>query len=761
MKRTLRSILIVLLATVAVVCSALGLAACNEVTLDGLRIENARTEFKIGDEFELGEDFAVYALYSDGTEKDVTEEITYKPEAAFDMDVPGNYQITVSWGGKKEIYTIYVNEFDNVLKKIELNAATVKKEYELGESVDLTGLEIICTYENAQGNPVISKTTSLRNFTVTVTDDDGYVVTDALDKLGEFTVTVSAGAIKDSFKVNVTGVNISTIQGAIAAGKAFQDKVLSGTHVVKNLNPRDDNPRENVSMDYTYEFGINYVYIKETVETKSEFHYSMEGSQIFGVQVKEGQEVPNPNISADYMNGTRFNLWYHSTPSYGVENVLSALYKAAKECTNKDLVETVNVATREYSFKFSGLVFNTNARDYYETEVNFKLGADYNIEHADYRQKYWENSDLEPQFHTNAAGITTPDRKDWFNEEEIVTVDQITGERYKTNPYSRDTMIIQSYDLVYSGQILGDDGVIDCSKSGGNLTIKIENIYPESASFAMDPLYFNYTGNYGGEADSSTMIESEGFMAFRNENTITVIPRNGGVWKLILRTYGTYKTITLNITGDAPTSITPQLYNSATGRFQEGNAKTVAVGGAIYFKGAVNQYANEAQTALVTSSNSTYATVTEETVNGVKCFKFSATQAGTYTVTVTSAVASSVKCTYTFTVNELPDYSVILSGSYTVTDYEGNIFVLEFTPASAGADNGTVVITKTPTTLEDVPIPEQAKTQTLTYGIDPDDFTIVLTSVSGTNLGVKLSVNDQNQLVLTDQYGINYTLNRA
>lgn len=71
------------------------------------------------------------------------------------------------------------------------------------------------------------------------------------------------------------------------------------------------------------------------------------------------------------------------------------------------------------------------------------------------------------------------------------------------------------------------------------------------------------------------------------------------------------------------------------------------------------------------------------------------------------------------------------------------------------------VVTKTPTTEAGEPIPDQAKTQTLSYRLDIDTLEIVLTSLSGENLGADLIVNEQGQLVLDDQYGHKYTLNRV
>ena len=763
MKKSLRSILIVLLAVTCTVFTALGLTACNNVKLESLRIENAETQFKMGDEFTFGEDFAVYAVYSDGTEKEVTGEIDHRFEAGFDMNVPGNYQITVIWGGKREIYTIYVNEFDNILKKIELNTEKVKKEYDLGDEVSFAGLEITCIYENAQGNTVTTKTTSLRNFTVEIKGEDGTIVDNYFNGLGDFTITVSIGNIKASYKVSVSGVNISTVQSAIAVGKAFGKNILSGREIVKDTLPYAANPSEHTSYDYSYEFGLNYTYLKEST-TNTESHYSMVNSDIFCATLVNGVMTPPYNSQTAMMDGAPFAFWYHREVVYGVENALSLLYKYAQECTNKDLKETADEGKREYTFSFSGLVFMSNASDYYETSVKFTLGDDYAVDHVEYEQKYWEYSVLGAPFVTDANGHTTPLRT--YNQLERVTVEQVSGERYKTNPYTSDKMKITSYDLSLNGQILGDNPVVNCAVTpegvtNDGITLEIVNMQPASASFMHDPLYFNSEGSLGGEVNSSTILVATGFTAYRNGNQIKIFGKNGGVWKLMMRTSRTYKEVIINVTGLAPSSMTSQVYNSELGRFQDANKKASAVGGAIYFRGNVNQYANDGQTAEVTSSNSTYATVEKTEINGVSCFKFSATQTGTYSVKVTSSESSQVSCNFTFTISEKPDYSQILSGTYTADDNLGNRYTIAFTPSAEDGNSGTVVVTVVPLGNDGEPLTEQARTQTLTYSVSLDNLTIVLTAVSGDSLGVDLIVNGQGQLELEDNYGDKDTLTRT
>ena len=110
MKKSVR-ITVLLAISVALLLAAIAFTACgskNPVT--NLRVENPRINFMRGDEFETGKDFAVFAEYKDGTEKNVTADVSIRQESGMDMNVPGNYQITVSYGDKKTIYTIDVND---------------------------------------------------------------------------------------------------------------------------------------------------------------------------------------------------------------------------------------------------------------------------------------------------------------------------------------------------------------------------------------------------------------------------------------------------------------------------------------------------------------------------------------------------------------------------------------------------------------------------------------------------------------------------
>ena len=322
--------------------------------------------------------------------------------------------------------------------------------------------------------------------------------------------------------------------------------------------------------------------------------------------------------------------------------------------------------------------------------------------------------------------------------------------------------MFRSFDLMYDGHNLGDNGEIEFSVSGGAISVTIENINPSSASFAQDAMYFDCEGYYGGEQDSSTLLTvADGFVAYRKNNEIKITPKGGGVFKLKIRTdSGIKKTITLKIIGSAPTEMIGQVGNAVTGDFYASNVKTVSAGGEIYFYGRVENSADTRQTCAVTSDNKAYATVQSVRFGDRDCFKFTASQKGEYTVEVASQSAPDVKCVFTFTVGDIPDYENILKSSYTVTDQEGNIYLVEFSPRNANGEfDGEVKITRTPTDDSDNPLTDQAETETFEYYVNQDELTINLTHSLGGNLGVKLSVNEFEKLVLNDRYDRNYTLN--
>ena len=759
MKKTLRYYTLILLAAAVVVFGVLGLAACNSFgkKIVELSIVNAKINFMIGDEFEYGENFAVYAVFSDDSRVNVTEDCEITKETGFDMNTPGDYQITVKYGGKTEIYTVYVGEFEPILRKLTLNTEKVKKSYSLGETVSYDGLSVTLTYENAQGVLSDTVTDELNNFDFEITDEKGNVVRGALMKLATFKVTVFIGSIEDSYNVVVDKADISTVAGALAVAKIYQSEVVSGTQVAYGQLPKQDDPTEHVEFNHLYTYGNNYTYVKETVEENAEWHLSIEDEEIFCIKKQNGQSVNPGAIQSSMMEGPETLLFYNSVHLFGIENALLGMYERGLECTNGDLKVTANEATREYTFEYSGLIQMSNTEDFFRQSVSFKLGEKLNIEHAEITEKYWEKNVAGTTFNTDANGITT--EKGVPSKIARIITNQVVGERTAVNPYPKSAFKPTSFNIKYNGKVVSDGGAVELSASSGSVSanLYITDMLPETASYDHYPMYLDYEGNpYSAVNMNGGILSAAGWFNIHGDTfweSISVTIYHGGDFTLIVTMGDLTKTVKFKVKGTAPTSFTPQIRNDITGVYQNLSSKTLGIGGTVHFKAAANQYANDDQTAVVTSANKANATIEEVVVGGKTCFKFSATEAGTYTVKVSSTV-NSVSCTYTFTVQDAPDYAAVLTGKYSGTDWGDSLYEVEFTPNNEGGlVKGTVVVKYTPANEDDGTLqPDKAQTQTLSYRVDTGKNEIVLESISGTNLGIDLSVELDGKFVLLDKW---------
>lgn len=780
MKKTVKLVLIILLVS-ALLCAVTALAACNRPELVDLRVENAKTEFKRGEAFETGESFKVYADYADGTSVDVTDKAEIRTESGMDMNVSGDYQITVAYGDKRTIYTIYVGDEADVLRKIELDTSAVKKQYKLADKVSLDGLVLKLTHATPNGSNVESSTTSLVGFDVSIVGGNGVVITDVFTALGTFTVTVSKGIVKASYDVEVDGVNVSTVSGALTVGGYYSNKIASGEAHVQGatLHPGiDPNTGEPLyqpdelftTANYQYAFGDNYTYFKETHDSpNTEYHCSMDDEGLFVTYLVNKEIRTSNRNTSDMMYGSPFLLWYNGETVYGVENTLNNLYAHALRCSNNDLVETADESARAYSFTFSGLEYRDNSSDYYETSVSFTLGEDYSISSVTIEQHYYENNinwssqpDYKPTFTTDPeTGITTPG--DEYSYRTYITVTQTSGERNIQNKYSRDMFNVSSYKLKLNGEVIEDGAVVNLD-AGQRYTFNITNVLPSTANFSVDTIEFDYDGNTDR---ISSMLSNEHFTISASGSQISLTTRHGGRYTIYIMTTNTTRTLIIDVTGTAPQEMEAMLYNNTSGTFYEGNDRTVAIGGDVYFYGEVEAYANSAQTATITSDNGEFATIVKTTVEvrisstttkTVDCWKFTATQAGTYQVKVESEVSLLTNCVFTFTVSEAIDFETILNGTYTVQDRVGDVYRVTFAWTDVEQLQGTVNISKTPTDENNNLLEDQAVQRTWSFAVE--NMEIAIDGEMDDKLYAEFVVDDNNNLVLQDQRGYKYTLTR-
>ena len=141
----------------------------------------------------------VTAYYNDNTTVDLTEGFTCAPEL---FETPGTQTVTVTYEGKTA--TFEVNVIAVVIDRIEVKTAPAKTSYFTGDKLDATGLELNVIYNNGK---------------VEIVDAGFTCDLDVLDVAGEQTVTVTYGDKTDTFNINVTQLEVTSIEVLTAPDK--------------------------------------------------------------------------------------------------------------------------------------------------------------------------------------------------------------------------------------------------------------------------------------------------------------------------------------------------------------------------------------------------------------------------------------------------------------------------------------------------------------------------------------------------------------
>lgn len=103
----------------------------------------------------------VVAIYEDGSEKDVTDEVSI----AYDFSKPGTSQVALSYTEDGAAYTVsYTVTVTNSLTGIELVSLPESPAVHIGETLDTTGLTVIATYQDGSEKDVTKDVTLAYDF---------------------------------------------------------------------------------------------------------------------------------------------------------------------------------------------------------------------------------------------------------------------------------------------------------------------------------------------------------------------------------------------------------------------------------------------------------------------------------------------------------------------------------------------------------------------------------------------------------------------
>ena len=258
-------------------------------------------------------------VMSDKSEKEITDHtgLTFNPALSTVTATAGNHEVTATYNGEAVTGSVIFRVIDPNDNKNSVTGATVsgtyKTTYEVGETVDLTGIVVTVTYKDGTTvelgasdltvGEVDMTTAGTKTVRLNFTDANGEA------NFTTFTVTVVKKDVVASFTENdaITAFNTSNT----SAGKtAFGDSGFAGEFAVGNKTYKigDDNSftmvpklriledgipgnaltRYYMDVDLYVDRGAGYVLLEKTATTATLYTYSLDGTVVATVDIYNG-----------------------------------------------------------------------------------------------------------------------------------------------------------------------------------------------------------------------------------------------------------------------------------------------------------------------------------------------------------------------------------------------------------------------------------------------------------------------------------------
>lgn len=507
-----------------------------------------------------------------------------------------------------------------------------------------------------------------------------------------------------------------------ATSNQSAEQISGGTVIHNNTFYFDVKPTVNTET-ITYEFGDGYLHTNDGMYDRY-FTLSRDGT-VFGVRRIDG-EYEAEDASGDHMLGYYFSghFLYYSIEAYGVETLLYNLMAFAQE--NAYGLDGYYDAARDvYYISF---IYNNGFGSLFLLDVELELSAEHVIEEMRiYSEVYSNFAEYENGSAYPAQGATPDYRYE-------VLVEQQIGARTAVNTHGPEVFLFESFDFAdENGNLYKDTIYLDPNES---VKLYYANANPFTATAKIDLVNVTCTGN-------SSQIT---VMDWYDGSCVFVKGKAAGTYTLTVATANVIKTVNIVVGKPELQSLTPQVYyKDYSGLYTTtvGNTYTVYAGQTMYFGAMANPtVANAGFTATASGGTLGKGTI-DYGATKVNVSTFCATAVGTYTITLTSTEKASVKTTLTVTVLSQPSEGDILNGTYMAkirdinvsSYYETDIRVI-FAPESAGATHGTVTF-----------IRNGSETEVMSYQYE--NGAIVLTHVSGDDLGYTLALNDQYSVTIS------------
>ncbi|MBO4982732.1 MAG: hypothetical protein J6D23_01620 [Clostridia bacterium] len=509
---------------------------------------------------------------------------------------------------------------------------------------------------------------------------------------------------------------ITSVAQAIEIAKANAGKLVTSTMTTIAAG--------NYSGMTTYgavwtEFNDDFVRIIAVNEYVNQYFYAYDkNGDVFGVfvQVPFAPQV-DENTSEESMKGYRFTFDFaddYETAVCGVEAFIEALYNMALASAEEG---TVVGTVDNNSFTFSLTVNDTTTAN-----VVFTVNEEGVISNA------------------NIAIETTYE----YGTSYEYDIEQSTNN--KSNPFDPESVKIDSYVITDKDGNDVSENVVNV-EAGTPIEFFFTEVSPVTADFNFANIEFKIVDQNG---------EEPYFFPFFNEETLSyffTLP-TPGTYTVTILVNGEETVTTVEIPYEDPTSISAGVYNPSDWLFEEMSEINMYVGKSISIKALVGEYEDGSYVAEILGEIAeTVASLTDGEEDGEAVKVFTASEVGTYTIKLTSTKIETLSCELTVNVLETPDVAAMLNGYYKGTnDWGMENIIATFTPETE--TTGTVEIT-----YQNAMMGGEPTTGVFSYAYA--DGAIAFEYVSGDDVALGISVNENYELVITAQDGNDYILEKA
>ncbi len=237
----------------------------------------------------------ITATYSNGSTKNITSGFT----TSYDFSTAGTKTVTVTYSGKTTSFTVEV--VNPTIEDLEITSSATKTTYNVGDTIDTSGLTLKATYNNGSEKAITSGFTTNYDFSTA----------------GTKTVTVTYEGKSVMYNVSVLSKGSASID--VTATQSAQ----TGDEVVFNVNLSN--------ADELYDGNFNIIYDNSALRYKS---------HTIGSVISNQNPTVNPTYSANTIRTT-----FAGTNELKSGNVLKVVFEviATKACTANIKVQDINL----------------------------------------------------------------------------------------------------------------------------------------------------------------------------------------------------------------------------------------------------------------------------------------------------------------------------------------------------------------------------------------------------------------------------------